>query len=159
MLWTSCRVSTQIIDKDPHLSWTLQKSGEIGEKCASLRWSSCDAGRSAAAGSAPGLVLNQWRSQSSGISRCEWSLSFHWSLRRRVQTPARAPLCLFPRPPTHSDETPLSFPFLWGRPRPIDHDTGDGKRRINVIFHAQVNWESATFADKCFSHIICPLKV
>lgn len=121
------RYSKQTITKDLHLSWTLQRSGEICEKCASLRWSSCDAGRSAVAGSAPGRVPNQRRFQSLWISRCEWNFSSRWSVRRRVQTPCHSPPCIYPRPLTHSGAR--AFFFLWGRPRPRGHGTGNGKMR------------------------------
>lgn len=145
VFWTNCLVRNRkfTVDKDLHLSWTLQRSGEICEKCTSLRWSSCDAGRSAVVGSAPEHVLSQWRSQSLWTSSFEWSLPFHWTVRSWVQT-SHSPFHLFPRPLTHSDERALSY--LWGRPRPTDHGTGNGgggKRQGFVKSYFMPEWKAS----------------
>lgn len=112
---------------DLHLSWSVLKSGEICGKCASCRWSSCGAGRSAAVGSEPGRDLNRWTSQSWWTSRSGWSLSARRSQRRRAQTPYRSHPGFSPRPRTHSDALAVAPSFLWGRPRPTNRGTGDGE--------------------------------
>lgn len=121
----------------------------MDEKCVSLHWSSCAAGRSAAAASrAPERVLNLWRSRSLWTSGSDWSLSFHCLVTSPVPTPFHSPR-LFSRLQTQTDfwllqtdKVPLSLP--WGHPHPIDHGTGN-ERWKDCYFHIQIRWKWTGF--------------